>query len=304
MHSETRLSTYDPDWEAHWERCHAALTASRVEQRSAGNILDAELEARCSRELNALHAAYHAQFRTTEAYFDHFMTFHVEHARGLDVALPQLPGGASLEEAKGLLKRFWAETDLAQRDKYRPFPADPPNLAAFATPPRAGCQRTIEQLSLPRSPEGPAVDCILIMEATSQEIHVCLVHALYGGSATNNIERIATHIYNDRFAPRGTWQRAQAFLGRPGSGMYRPESLSFYDYLPFAGAFSKEDFSLVNMTWSGKSGFTAPRWRRFPSTPVFVAEAVRRPATPLRTFGQRVLASDALQYGAAQRSSA
>jgi hypothetical protein len=32
MHSETTLSTYDPDWEARWERCHAALTASRAEQ--------------------------------------------------------------------------------------------------------------------------------------------------------------------------------------------------------------------------------------------------------------------------------
>ncbi len=64
MASWTPLSTYDPDWQERWDRCHAALTASRAEQRAQDWACDAELDARCSRELDELNAAYHSRFRT------------------------------------------------------------------------------------------------------------------------------------------------------------------------------------------------------------------------------------------------
>ena len=294
MASWTPLSTYDPDWQARWDRCHAALTASRAEQRVQDWACDAELDARCSRELDELNDAYHSRFQTVEEYRDHVMAFDVGFARGLDVPLPHFPDGASLQEVNALLSRFWADTQDARRERHRPQAADPPNLMAFTTPPQVGCERVIEEFFLPRSWEGGPVDCLLIMEATPKIVHVCFVSRRDGGSVPNNIERLANEIYRSRFEPRGRWQRVRDFFGIVKPGTYRPEALVFYDYLPWnlgGTNLCKEDFSSVTLTWHGELGFRDPKWQSFPSTPALIAEAARRQPRQLQARQQRALSS-------------
>ncbi len=279
MASCTLLATYDPDWKARWERCHAVITASHAERHAQDGAANPELDARCSRELDELHAAYQARFRTVEEYRDHFMALEIEFTRGLDVPLPDFPDGASLPEVDKLLNRFLADAQDARRERHRPQPADPSNLAAFATPTQTGAERLVERFFLPESYEGGAVDCLLIMEATAQQVHACFVSRRDGGSICNNIERLATDLYRNRFEPRGRWQRARAFLGLTTPGRYRPESMVFYDYLPWnLGGTNPctEDFSSVALTWEEERGFVHPTWQRFPTTSVFVAEAAAR----------------------------
>jgi hypothetical protein len=291
MASRTLLATYDPDWQVRWERCHVALEASRAEQQADETAFDVDLDARFSRELDELHAAYHARFGTVEEYRDHFMALDAESARGLDVPLPHFPDGASLQEVDDLLSRFRADTHDARRERHRPLAANPPNVAAFTTPPQAGCERVIEDLCLPGSPEGRSVDCLMITEATAQDVHVCFVSRRDGGSIPNNIERLATDVFRERFAPRGRWQRARAAFGHCAVGTYRPASLHFYDYLPWnvSGThFCLEEFCSVSLTWSTQ-GFVRPEWTRLCSTPVFVAETARRLRGQVRSNRPRIL---------------
>ena len=301
MASWTPLTTYDPDWKARWERCHAVITASRAEQRTQDWKVNAELDARCSRELDALHAAYHARFQTVEEFRDHFMALDLGFAHGLDVPLPQFPEGASLEEVEALLARFRDDREYARREKYRPLAADPPDLTAFTTPARAGCERVIGQFSLPESLEGGAGECLLIMEATPRNVHVCFVSCLNGGSICINIERLATRLYRNRFAPRGLWQQLRASAGLSASGTYMPKAMIFYDYQPWnlgGSSFYDEDFSAVEMAWNSQLGFVKPAWKRFRNTPVFIAEAALCRSRQLRADRRR------LHPGHAERSDA
>lgn len=262
--NDTELSTYDPNWLERFERAHRVLNAMG-RRREYGPNYDLHV--------SALHAAYAAQFRTVKEVWEHDLKFAPSCPAGFDVAIPQLPARASVADVKFLIWRYHEDINAAEEDRDRPAPVDPPGLVAFTTPAQPGCERHVEQLTLESSAEGQAVECLLAIEVTDSQAHVCFIWQKDGGSVCNEIERLATHVYRNCFAS-GLWtSRWRRLLLRKGEHSYSPASLSFYEYDPahLKSAGQRYDAcSLVSLTWSGRLGFTKPKWVSCESVPPYL----------------------------------
>jgi len=261
---DTVLSTYDPNWPERWDRAHRLLKAMG-ERREFGP--DYDLYSR------ALYEAYAAQFRTVKEVWEHDLRLAPPCPAGLDVAIPQLPARASVADVKSLIRQYREDIEAAEEDLDRPAPVDPPGLVAFTTPAQPGCERHVEQLTLERSADGQAVQCLLVIEATVGQAHACFVWQKEGVSVCNEVERLATRIYRDRFAS-GSWtSRWRRLLERKRGHSYSPACLSFYEYDPWhlkLAGLRRDDFSLVRLTWAGRLGFTDPKWVSYRDVPPYL----------------------------------
>ena len=292
--TETLLPTYDPEWQVRWALAHAALKARQSERLSSGRESTTSEAEQHKVELSELNTAYHAQFRTVEAYRDNIMEFETKMGRGHNVPQPCFREGASLEEVDALLWRFREDVKIADRMRHIPTPADPPGLAAFTTSQRPGSQRTVEDFVLLRPQPGyRPIECRVALEATERDLHVCMIEMPNGGSVTNNIEELATAIYRQRFAPKSAFGRVQAALGFHRAGLYSPHSIVFYEYRPWTVAVRtghREELCIVRMKWAGNQGFVDPDWdKRFPSVPPYLSALADTPARALESSGQKLL---------------
>lgn len=210
---DTVLSTYDPNWSERWDRAHRLLKAMG-ERREFGPDYDLYLR--------ALFEAYAAQFRTVKEVWEHDLRLAPPCPAGLDVAIPQLPAQASVADVKSLIRQYREDIEAAEEDLDRPAPVDPPGLVAFITPAQPGCERYVEQLTLERSADGEAVECLLVIEATVRQAHACFVWQKEGGSVCNEVERLATRICRDRFASGAWTSRWRRLLERKRGHYYTP----------------------------------------------------------------------------------
>ncbi len=262
--NDTVLATYDPNWSGRWEQTHRLLKAMG-ERREFGP--DYDLYSR------ALHEAYYAQFRTVKDVWEHDLKWAPSCPAGLDVAIPQLPARASVADVNRVFKRYREDVEAAEEDRDRPAPVDPPGLIAFTTPAQPGCERHVEQLTLEGSGDGQAVHCLLALEVTVSQAHVCFIWQKDGGSVCNEVERLATHVYRDRFASGFSTSRWRRLLVRKGEHFYSPASLSFYEYDPWhlkSAGLRYDACSLVSLTWAGRLGFTDPKWVSCESVPPYL----------------------------------
>ena len=227
--------------------------------------------------LRVLYEAYAAQFRTVEEVWAHDLRYAVLGAAGVDVPVPQLPPGACVADAKTLIRAYNQDVQDAKNASRRPVPADPAGVVAFTTPARRHCRRFLEPLELKRSQAGPPVRCLLMLEMTAREAHVCFVWQRDGGSVCNEIERLATHVYWDRFAASFAQRMLRPWLQRH---LYQPDRIFFYEYDPWqekTGALPAYDkFSSVQLAWVDGKGFGDPSWTHHKSVPPYIVSLCAR----------------------------
>lgn len=260
------LPTFDPEWKVRWDRANQLLLAMQARGEFGDDY---------QMYLGVQHKAYAAQFLTVEHVWAHDLRYAMFDAAGVDVPIPQLPPGASVDDAKALIARYRQSLDDARYLARRPVPADPIGVVAFTTPPRPHCRRSVEPLKLARSKAGPPVECLVVVEATAEEAHVCFIWQTDGGSVCNQIERLAAHVYWDRFA--ATLPKRVLNPWRCGRS-YAPDRILFHEYDPWftkTGAMRTLDsFSSIQFDWTDERGFGNPQWTHHKSVPLFLVSSV------------------------------
>lgn len=275
------LDTYDPDWEARWERANARCEALRATLGTGLKLTVAQSTARTAEmevAARTLQNAFDAQFRTVNHYRDHWLKWFSASHDGEQPATT-VPDGLTMPELRTHLDRLSATAWLAVRKRDRPAPQDPPGLGAFRTPAGANVQRHVERLELDIPEHGRSVRCLLAAEVTRPAAHVCFIWVKDGGSPCNDIEGLANHACRTLLSCRRGWR---GLLGLRVPGQFRPGDVAFYEYDPiWASEWSKDAFSRVEMRWDGHKGFTDPSWHSYPSIPAWLVEVADNPLSRL-----------------------
>lgn len=269
------LDTYDPDWEARWEAANARCDALRPAMLARhANGQRAACAAEWRKASDALHSAFHAQFRTV----DDFRGFRVDwFAAGHDGEEPAtaIPDGLTLQELHAHLDRLSATARAAVRERERLPPRDPPGLAAFRTPASVDAERHVAHLELDIPDHSRSVRCLLAVEATPHAAHLCFVWVRDGGSVCNDIEALATYLCRERLYRRRGWR---GLFGLRGMGGHWTADIAIYEYDPFRASDSSQDsFERVAMRWDHSKGFADPSWHAYPSVPVWLADVADYP---------------------------
>ena len=259
--NSSMLKTYDPNWEGRWDAASTKL--KELQGRHDFGVEYKVFE-------SELHAAYHAQFRTALDYAEHFMPLEIALSESLNVPLPYFLSTMDLEQVRALMAKYRQDRDFARAMRDGPPVYDPIGLLAFATPAQVSAQRFVEDLRVPGRGNQRALECRMVVEATPAELHVCFIEFQYGISVTVNFERLANHVYDERFKPEDLFDRIKARIGGSHRGRFWPRAIRFYELLSCKDRFHPRQFERVELQWNKNSGFHSPEWHRLTAIPIFL----------------------------------
>jgi hypothetical protein len=168
------LSSYDPAWEARWDKANALLRLFRERDPSGSSELAAQL-------VEELCQACSARFRFACDLEAHLAAESAGPAQRAGLPLPHIAGSASPEEMTARHKAFRAL--CARVEAYRAAaPFEDWDTGVFRLEPRTGCAREIRELEVAQDwglDIGRRVRLRLILERHGEDLHVCVLeHSL------------------------------------------------------------------------------------------------------------------------------
>jgi hypothetical protein len=201
------LSSYDPAWEARWDKANALLRLFRERDPSGSSELAAQL-------VEELCQACSAQFRFACDLEEHLARESAGPAQRVGLPLPQIAGSATPEEMTARHQAFRAL--CARVEAYRAAaPFEDWDTGVFRLEPRTGCAREIRDLEvsqdwgLDRGQDlGRRARVRLILERHGEDFHVCVIehplsHAPLTLAARDAVaQALAAEFLAERRAPR------------------------------------------------------------------------------------------------------
>lgn len=164
------LPSYDPAWEARWDKANALLRLLR-ERDPSGSL---ELTARLVEELCQ---ACSAQFRFACDFEEHLARDSAGPAQRAGLPLPPIPGSATPEEMTARHQAFRAL--CARVEAYRAAePFEDWDTGVFRLEHRTGCGREIRDLDVPQDwglDRSRRARVRLILERQDKDLHVCVL---------------------------------------------------------------------------------------------------------------------------------
>lgn len=164
------LSSYDPAWEARWDKANALLRLLRERDPSGSSELAARL-------VEELCQACSAQFRFACDLEAHLARDSAGPAQRAGLPLPHISGSATPEEMTARYKAFRAL--CARVEAYRAAePFEDWDTGVFRLEPRTGRAREIRDLEVPQDWDldlGRRVQLRLILERQDEDLHVCVL---------------------------------------------------------------------------------------------------------------------------------
>ncbi|MGE3622796.1 MAG: hypothetical protein AB7H77_02825, partial [Bdellovibrionales bacterium] len=266
------LPTYNPDWKVEWDEVHEELNKENAKP------YEEQSHRRAEGLLKQLHAAFHAQFRTTGEYAEWMEQKARESAEGYGVAyLPIQPFAkdASVEATNRhyseLTRRFGIEAKAnwgGMLSLELPTAPEP-----FAVELKENESRTIDVMPhsfmFPKfSESGDSITgeekrtapYSYVLEKRKDETNICFIQ-LQGEAAPspiNCIEELATELYREKFGVQAI-MRGDAFVS--------PEKMQFFIYIP-PRVNGRESFMNVGLTWDAEAGaFADVQWNHLEKVP-------------------------------------
>lgn len=246
------LPTYDPSWAERFEAAHR-----RFDLMKLGGAPDAMRV-----EVDAMHQAHDAQFRTVSDY-EAFLFGEAKaeaRVRGYELKLRSVGPSGTREDVNGRYADAIEAIDRAERVRSRPPPACPAGLDAFHDPVAPGRMRRLERWHRRRI-SGRSATYLVAAEHGVEVVHVCVVHLGEGAVPSNFAAEFATEIYTSQLAPNRAetppwWKR---LLGQGGG--YRPDQVHFYTYVPwYLHPLGHEQLWEHRLFWR-RGGFREEDWR-------------------------------------------
>lgn len=168
------LPSYDPAWEARWDRANALLRLLRERDPQGSRQLTARL-------VEELCQACSARFRFACDLEEHLAQDSAGSAQRAGLPLPAIPGSATPEEMTARHQAFRAL--CARVEAYRAAePFEDWDTGVFRLEPRTACVREIRDLEVPQDwglgwglDLGRRVRLRLILERQDEDLHVCVL---------------------------------------------------------------------------------------------------------------------------------
>ena len=168
------LPSYDPAWEARWDKANALLRLLRERDPSGSSELAARL-------VEELCQACSAQFRFACDLEAHLAAESAGPAQRAGLPLPPIAGSATPEEMTARHQAFRAL--CARVEAYRAAePFKDWDTGVFRLEPRTGCAREIRDLEVPQDwglgwsqDRGRRARVRLILERHGEDLHVCVL---------------------------------------------------------------------------------------------------------------------------------
>jgi hypothetical protein len=168
------LPSYDPAWEARWDKANALLRLLRERDPQGSSELTAQL-------VEELCEACSAQFRFACNLEAHLARDSAGPAQRAGLPLPHIPGSATPDEMTARHKAFRAL--CARVEAYRAAePFEDWDTGVFRLEPKTGCAREIRDLEVPQGwglgwglDLGRRARVRLILERQDDDLHVCVL---------------------------------------------------------------------------------------------------------------------------------
>ena len=164
------LPSYDPAWEARWDRANALLRLLRERDPQGSRQLTARL-------VEELCQACSARFRFACDLEEHLAVESAGPAQRAGLPLPHISGAATPEEMTARHKAFRAL--CARVEAYRAAePFEDWDTGVFRLEPRTGCAREVRDIEIPQDwglDPSRRVRVRLILERQDDDLHVCVL---------------------------------------------------------------------------------------------------------------------------------
>jgi hypothetical protein len=168
------LPSYDPAWEARWDKANALLRLLRERDPQESRELTEQL-------VEELCQACSAQFRFACDLEEHLARDSAGPAQRAGLPLPHIPGSATPDEMTARHQAFRAL--CARVETYRATePFEDWDTGVFRLEPRMGCAREVRDLEVPQDwglawglDRGRRVRVRLILERHDEDLHVCVL---------------------------------------------------------------------------------------------------------------------------------